>query len=269
MAFTIQRTTSVREYRSCKPGVRGHTHASCGPGRYPRYVLDKTKCSRNRFTVAALPLLWCAFAAAQNGPSPAQFIASRQTEVERLAKALFSTQLNDGTWARHELPSCVQLPHHAFARFDETPASGPSAHFLAIYDLSKAPARPADKPWRGGILLLRVHPPSQNHVGSVPAEASFIEAFNRVLQQERAAQPQGTPDNFATANCFLRIAGNEPMAPDPKNGLPETQDATATPIVAVVLPLKGDAGFLRSQYVKFDERGLITEAGIDVQPATP
>ncbi len=222
-----------------------------------------------RFAVSGASLLMCASALTQSTPSPDQFIASRQSEVERMAEIFYNTHLDTGNWTKHDLPECSVLPHHAFVRFDSTAVNGAPASFLAIYDLNHPPARSKDQPWQGGITFVRVRPHQQSRQDTGPSPDYLIVAFNRALKQERAVTsarpPSSVTDAQAIASCFIGISDNTPETPIAS----ESSAPYETPplrISGLLIPLTGSSTLTRTQYINFDKDGLILEAGVSVTP---
>ncbi len=217
-------------------------------------------------------LLCCALAAAQTGTPATQFIASRQAEVERLGLALYSTHLSAQEWSRHEVHACPFFQHHAFARFDDIARSGAHGHFLALYDLDHPAAPSAGKPWRGGILLLRLYSGVETQPGSTSDAASLIAAFNHVLQQERESSGGSAVsvnrNAVKVAECFTVVSGQEPLRRSDQTASNDDDPAPSSNST-ILIPLVSGPGFSRTQSVSLDRNGLITDAGVAVHRVLP
>ena len=223
-----------------------------------------------RFAIGGALLLSTPCLLAQTSSPATQFVAARQPEVERMAEIFYNTHLDKGAWARHDLPECAVLTHHAFVRFDGTLKNGTAASFLAIYDLDHAPARTKDQPWQGGVTLVRVAPAQQDRQDAGPSPDYLIVAFNRALQQEHKTSVGGASQTVssaeAVARCFISVNGNFPEQTEAHTGAALSPEASHQPLSGVMIPLSGSSASARIQYVNFDKDGSILEAGVSLTP---
>ena len=211
--------------------------------------------------------LSCTLAFAQTA-LPADFMASRQAEVERQAETLYATRLDDGRWTRHDIQQCGAFKHHLFARFDSTPTKGVTTTFAVIYDLDRPPAQSTDKPWQGGTKLLRVSSSPKDQQDTNPSEDALIFAFNRAVAQENATTSTQKPsemDQLEIARCFVSVSGNEPVTTPSAKDSSEKDTQPPVKISSILIPLIGTPELKRMEYVDFDQKGSITRVGVLVQ----
>jgi hypothetical protein len=199
-------------------------------------------------------------ALAQNGPPSHDFIAARQSEVERMAELLYATHLNDGSWTRQEISHCQVFPHHAFARFDSAAVHGITAHFLAVYDLDHPPAHSLNKPWLGGVKLLLLNSRRLQDQDAGPLEPALIGVVNQLLLQEHV---RNTP---AVARCFVALSGEEPV---PTTAAPDQLAVTPPAVDSVLTSLVSEPSVVRTESIVFDAKGQLTSATIDVHRIQP
>ena len=192
----------------------------------------------------------------------------RETEVRHLAP-LYGIDMTRGTWSSQPSSACPAFSHHRFARFDSTGAQSVAGPFLAVYPDGVMTASPAGKPWRSGIVLLRLEaaPGAQPRT---PADlANTVLVYNRLWTEELAriglpeAQRIITWDSLAS--CFVDLANEHRAAPQTEIG----QDAAPLTLGAgrvggMLLPLNGASPKTRSLSISFDPKGLITESSVSI-----
>ena len=214
----------------------------------------------NRYNVFAAMLLSYS-AVAQNASAPESFIQARQPEVEKLAESLYSTHLDSRRWPRHVVEQCSSFTHHGFASFDA--ASPQGVRFVAIYDLDHAAARSEEKPWEGGVKLLRLKSAAATETESELAPA-LIAAFNRALVEEKAARgKEMSPADEAI--CLIRLAGDKPDVSSSTTDAAGTGSTEPVKVTSLLLPLQGSAGTLRTAAVGFASDETISTASLMVR----
>jgi hypothetical protein len=218
-----------------------------------------------RSLVGVLALL---FSGAQSSP-PAdpiaqqnQIVDARQPEVARLGDLFYRVNLDGPQWTRKPLTPCAAWTHHAFALFSAKDPATQGSPFLAVYSLDHPKAKSLDRPWEGGVILVRL----DNLGRGQPAidESTQVTLFNRILAEERAKATSSTPqiDPQTIASCYLRMTGEkqkENITADPKRFAGYRVDS-------MLIPVQAAPATTRTQFLRFDNTGLV-EATIFTRPS--
>ncbi len=209
----------------------------------------------------------------QTPATPDQAVSSAQTqlheaEVRHLAP-LYGIDMTRGNWTSQAVSVCPVFSHHSFARFEPGGAAGVAAPFLAAYPLGVMTASPAGKPWRSGIVLIRLAgaPASQPRT---PADlANTVLVYNRLWTEELARiglpEAQRTITWDSLASCFANLAGEQRPAPQAdfrQDAPPATLGAAR--VGGILLPVTGASPKTRSLSISFDPKGLILESSVSV-----
>ncbi|WP_263378237.1 hypothetical protein [Granulicella paludicola] len=198
---------------------------------------------------------------AQTNATSDHFIQARQAEVEKIAESLYSTHL-DSRWTLHTVGSCGSFTHHAFASFVTSTPKG--ARFVAIYDLDHAAARSADRPWEGGVRLLRVSELPGNQDEADLVQNALLGAFNHAVLEEKTTRGREM-DPADEAVCLLLLAGESLQTTDAARDPDALRSTKPVKVSSILIPLAASAGTSRTASVLFNPDGTIAAASLLVR----
>lgn len=207
-----------------------------------------------RCLVALSLLLNCLPFYAQAKPAPA-IIAARQPEVIQLGKMLYRVDLSEPDWKQQIIFPCPAFIHHAFAKFEARDVALRNETYLAIFNLEKSPARSIERPWEGGVILLRLHHEPDGK--SMLDENNLVSVFNQMLRGE-VISGKGGGDRLQAAKCFAAMTG-EVLA----EGIPDSQGDL--PFNVIFMGLVSPSDSTRTLRIKFAGDGSIQEASIRIE----